>query len=61
MFGAEEAARKIYFQKWWKKLSDAELTKQQQVLEDKFNADFQSYLPTLKIKPTTQITNTTLL
>lgn len=61
MFGAEEAARKIYFQKWWKKLSDAELTKQQQVLEDKFNADFQAYLPTLKIKPTTQITNTTLL
>lgn len=49
IFGAQEAARKIYFQSWWKKLTDAELAKEEDYLQTKFNADFDKYLPTIKM------------
>ncbi len=52
-FGQNEVARKIYFQRWWKNLTSEELESKIKVLQDKFDADFLVYLPTLKlIQPT---------
>lgn len=49
ILGAEEALRKIYFQRWWKSLSDADLKKDIPSLQTKFEIDFKTYLPKVKI------------
>jgi hypothetical protein len=57
-FGANETAKKIYFQSWWKNLTAQDLQKEINLLQTKFNEDFILYLPTLKIVqpiPTTPI------
>lgn len=48
-FGAKEVARKMYFQQWWKNLSDQELQGDVKTLQAKFNSDFSVYLPTVEI------------
>lgn len=47
MFGAQEAHRKVYFQRWWKNLGNTDLTKDVKVLQKQFESDFKLYLPTL--------------
>jgi hypothetical protein len=49
IFGAQEAARKIYFQRWWRGLSDSDLQSDVIKLQDKFDIDFEVYLPKVKI------------
>lgn len=60
IFGAEEAARKVYFQRWWQNLTDAELQKTAIELQAKFAIDFEAFLPNIKFpKPqTTQVQQT---
>lgn len=48
-FGANEVARKIYFQSWWNALTDADLKKDAAALKDLFNKAFDVHLLTLKI------------
>lgn len=54
IFGPEEAAKKVYFQRWWSRLKDSDLKNDEDYLDNKFNQDFALYLPTLKIKPQNQ-------
>ena len=52
-FGANEVARKLYFQSWWKNLNNQDLQKDVITLQQKFAQDFLLYLPTVKlIQPT---------
>ena len=50
ILGPEEAVRKMYFQKWWKNLTDADLLKEKIALQIQFDKDFLTYLPTVKIQ-----------
>lgn len=48
-FGANEVARKLYFQQWWSDLQDNDLLKKVDELKGLFETDFKSYLPTVNI------------
>lgn len=49
MFGSTEAAKKVYFQRWWKNLTDQDLKTETKVLQQKFETDFTAYFKTLII------------
>ncbi len=56
-FGPNEAARKIYFQPWWKNLTPQDLKSEINTLQEKFSEDFLLYLPNLKLNNPPQTQN----
>ena len=48
-FGQNEVARKVYFQPWWKNLTDSDLQLDIKVLQAKFDKDFLVYLQMMKL------------
>ncbi len=49
IFGAREAGRKVYFQRWWKGLSDGDFKAEIPVLQSKFDTDFTAHWTALNI------------